>query len=363
MKNERQYDLDWIKVIATLIVFLFHCAMFFNPFPWHVKNNELDYSFILYFSLITTSWIMPIFFIISGMSVKYALKRRGNSTFIVERFTRLGLPLLAGVFLLSPHQVYIERVTLGQYEGNFLSFLPNYFNGIYLEIGGSGNFAFMGLHLWYVLALMLFSFLCLPLFKKINVPRVPFYRLHFVVTIPLLLFGFSFIDIVNLGGWDLTFYLVLFLLGYYFAANDLFRKNVTALGNIFIIVALISSFVLLILFSKELASTPIYSFIRVISCWSWVVSIFYLASKYLNFHHKLLQYTSEASMPFYVLHQPVIVLVGYYLYQQPWVILVKAIILVITSFILIMNLYHFIFKRVNLLRVLVGLKTKKGYSL
>ncbi|WP_456272364.1 hypothetical protein [Bacillus sp. AK031] len=58
----RRYDLDWIKVIATLFVFLYHRSMFFNPFDWHVKNNELDSTVILTFSLLIGTWIMPIFF-------------------------------------------------------------------------------------------------------------------------------------------------------------------------------------------------------------------------------------------------------------------------------------------------------------
>ncbi|MFB3166995.1 hypothetical protein P5G62_007715 [Neobacillus sp. 179-C4.2 HS] len=37
----RQYDLDWIRVLATLAVFIYHCFMFFNPWAWHVKNMRL----------------------------------------------------------------------------------------------------------------------------------------------------------------------------------------------------------------------------------------------------------------------------------------------------------------------------------
>ncbi|HYK75235.1 MAG TPA: acyltransferase family protein, partial [Pseudoneobacillus sp.] len=76
MKNNafnRQEDLDWIRVIATLIVFLYHCSMFFNPFDWHVKNNDINTSYILTFSLLVGTWIMPIFFAISGITTYHAL--------------------------------------------------------------------------------------------------------------------------------------------------------------------------------------------------------------------------------------------------------------------------------------------------
>lgn len=89
----RQYDIDWIRVLATMGVFLYHCSMFFNPFPWHVKNNQLDSSSILVFSLFVGAWIMPIFFAISGINVSYALKKRQTSNYLKERLIRLGYPL------------------------------------------------------------------------------------------------------------------------------------------------------------------------------------------------------------------------------------------------------------------------------
>ncbi|KGR78025.1 hypothetical protein CD29_12785 [Ureibacillus manganicus DSM 26584] len=60
-RNLRQHDLDWIKVLATFIVFLYHCSMFFNTFAWHIKNNEINQSTIQFFSLLVGNWIMPIF--------------------------------------------------------------------------------------------------------------------------------------------------------------------------------------------------------------------------------------------------------------------------------------------------------------
>jgi len=35
-------------------------------------------------------------------------------------------------------QVYLERLTHGQFSGSFFSFLPEYFNGVYLGISIPG---------------------------------------------------------------------------------------------------------------------------------------------------------------------------------------------------------------------------------
>ena len=58
---------------------------------------------------------------------------------------------------------YVERVSHGQFTGNFLTFLPHYFGGLYAP-GGTGNFAFAGMHLWYLLALFVQTMVLLPFF-------------------------------------------------------------------------------------------------------------------------------------------------------------------------------------------------------
>jgi hypothetical protein len=56
-------------------------------------------------------------------------KAIGN--FLAERFKRLFIPYLCGVFLLGPPAVYIERITHAQFTGSFWQFLPHYFDGWY----------------------------------------------------------------------------------------------------------------------------------------------------------------------------------------------------------------------------------------
>ena len=200
----RYVDLDWIKVLATLLVFLYHSSMFFNSFDWHIKNNTIDHTYIEFFSLLVGNWIMPIFFVLSGMATYYALNRRNPKSYIKERLLRLGLPLLLGIFLLSPPQVYIERITNHQFEGSFLEFFPHYFDGLYLEMGGTGNFAFFGHHLWYLLMLLLFSVITLPFFIKIKgiaTGREFSIRHYLFIPIPLYIATLAVNNIVNLARW------------------------------------------------------------------------------------------------------------------------------------------------------------------
>lgn len=360
---KRQYDLDWIRVIATLAVFLYHCSMFFNPFPWHVKNNQLDSGSILVFSLFVGAWIMPVFFAVSGISVTYALKNRPVTAFFKERLIRLGVPLVFGVFILTPHQIFLERIVNRQFDGSFLDFLPHYFDGIYLDFGGTGNFAFFGLHLWYLLVLLVFSFLTIPIFKKI--PISGRFGLVHLWLLPFILFASGLVKTQGLGGWDPVLYLIVFIYGYYFFSSEAFKNNLQATIKIHMTLALISSAVYIVWFMKAYPQPGsieeiVFFAVRTINCWSLLLCIFFLADRYLSFTNRFLKYASEASMPFYVLHQPVIVLLGFFIRDLSWPIPVKLVFLISISFILIMGGYHFVVRHFGVLRFLLGMKGARG---
>jgi glucans biosynthesis protein C len=365
LSSSRQYDLDWIRIIATFIVFLYHCSMFFNPFPWHVKNNNINTSYIFGFSLFVGNWIMPLFFAISGISTYYALKKHESTQYIKERFIRLGIPLLFGVFILSPPQVYMERVNHHQFMGSFLNFIPHYFDGVYLDIGGTGNFAFVGLHLWYLLVLLLFSCLTLPLFTKIKRSDTKaFGWLHFfVLLVPLILVG-TFLGFLNLGGWDIVFYLLIYVYGYYYFSNQSFRIFIGNSMQLIGLLAIVTSVIFVVWALMRIPQNGtflslLFMVVRVSNCWFWVFFIFSLAAKYLTFTNKSFKYASEASMPFYVLHQPIIVSLGFMICNLNWSVFEKLIFIVPIAFSIILFFYHFIIKKVNGVRTLFGMKENK----
>ena len=63
---------------------------------------------------------MPIFFAVSGISSYQALQKRSGKQYVKERVARLGIPLIFGVMILTPPQIYMERVSHGQFSGSFL---------------------------------------------------------------------------------------------------------------------------------------------------------------------------------------------------------------------------------------------------
>ncbi len=91
--QERRYDIDWQRVLAMMMVFLFHCARFFGGGRWHL-NNPGEESFIanLFIGLLDL-WIMPLFFLLSGAGSWYALKSRNAGQYLLERVKRILIPL------------------------------------------------------------------------------------------------------------------------------------------------------------------------------------------------------------------------------------------------------------------------------
>jgi surface polysaccharide O-acyltransferase-like enzyme len=372
-KQERRNDIDWLRVLAMFSVFLFHCARYFDNEGWHVKNPQLSYGFSVFVGILV-QWIMPIFFVLSGLSSRFALNIRHAGQFLGERFKRLFIPLVFGMFFLIPPQVYIERLTNGQFHGTLFQFYPRYFDGWY---GFGGNFAWMGLHLWFLLILFLFSFLTLPLLLSLKGEAAgrlvrgfsSFFSKSGPIllwALPLALMEFLFhpdgLGQRNFGGWNIFVYLVFFLYGYLLASDEKYRPSVEKQRVIFLALAAVTTLVGFWL--RRSGYYPTFgtidyfwmSLLRAFNSWVWVLAILGIGSKHLPFRNRLLAYASVAVLPFYILHQSVIVVFGFFLIDWNAAVLLKYFVLGTVSFGMILAIYEFVVRRFRPLRFLFGMK-------
>ena len=371
--TERRIDLDWLRVLATFAVLFFHCGRFLDDEGWHVKNPETSVGISVLVQFIVI-WLMPIFFVVSGQSVHYLLRGASNAKYLVTRVTRLLVPFGFGVLVLIPPQVYAERASHGQWSGSFLAFLPRYFDGWY---GFGGNFAWMGLHLWYLGVLLIFSLAALPLFRFLLRRASRSDRLGGFSQRPAaaLLLGLALVAaelLVDLspggigrrdfGGWSLLVYLVLFLLGFLIARSERLQTAVVRARGAALGIALVVTAVLAVLSyvppARALVDGHWYwvrGLLRLTACWAFMVAFLGFARVHLGRTSRFLAYASEAVLPFYMLHQTVIVLLAFGLIgwaAGPWV---KYLVLIAGSFLAIMIGYEVI-RRVGLLRLIFGMK-------
>ena len=230
---QRRYDLDWLRVFAILSVFFYHSTRFFNQYDWHVKSPVV-YPGVDLLQRFAESWMMPLIFLISGASIFFAMGKGGSVADFKDKLLRLGVPLIVCVFTHASIQVYLDRLTHYQFFGSYFAFLPQYFQGIYLDGNpAAGNFALFGMHLWYLLVLLAYSALFYPLFAwlKAGGKRVleitgnflAFPGVIYLLAIPTLLF-LDFIENSPLGdlapgGWPIPAYIPFLLAGFILVSN------------------------------------------------------------------------------------------------------------------------------------------------
>ncbi len=355
---QRRYDIDWLRVLAILSVFVFHSTRFFDLGDWHVKN-PVTYSAVQVWIEFASSWLMPFVFVISGASLFYAVGKSGTGQFIKDKVLRLLVPLVVGAFTHLAFQVYLERITHGQFRGAFFEFLPHYFEGIY---GFGGNFAIIGMHLWYLLVLFVFSIVLLPLFLLLKnkmgsrvlgklMDSVALPGLIYVLALIILL-SWKLIDRNSLLGfdrfdWNLGVYMSFFLFGFAIMASARLQQSIqrlrwiSLLGTITMIVILIRG---------ELHDDLI--------AWFSILTFLGFGMKHLNVNTPFLKYASEAVLPFYILHQTVLLCVGYFVVRWAIPDLLKWLIIASISFVIVMGLYELV-RRNNILRFLFGMKLLK----
>ena len=374
--SQRRYDLDWLRVLGILSVFVFHSTRFFPLEDWHVKNN-VTYAWVQGFESAFIIWMMPLIFLISGASIYYAMNKGGAATFFKDKILRLGVPLVVAMFTHASWQVYLERLTHGQFSGSYFAFLPHYFEGVYLGDGSAGNFAFAGMHLWYLLILFFYCVIFYPLFRwwkgsghgvleKLGGLFASSWSLWLVTALPIYILDL-FIDdtpwAFGSGGWGFLYYIFFLLYGFIFVSHERLQENMKRTHWAYLLAGLVFSAAFVFLnmnagnpviapWEAELGDPMIF-----LGACTLLPAFLGFAMKYLTRDAPFLKYANEAVLPFYILHQTVLLLIGYFVVQWAIPDIAKWLTIFIGSLIVIMGVYEFLVRRINALRFLFGMKS------
>jgi len=366
--------MDWLRVIVFALLIFYHVGMFFVPWGWHIKNNVI-YDWLTIPMWFLNQWRLPILFIISGMGTYYALRKRSGKQFVLERIKRLLLPLVFGMLVIVPPQVYIERLANNQFTGSYFSFWPSQaFVGVYPE----GNLSWH--HLWFLPYLLLFSLILIPLFLYLkNNPENRFIKwLSNIAKHPVKLYLFiiplyftealvePFFPVTHalIGDWfAITNFSIMFFFGFLLiTVKDIFWVTVETYRKGFLIAGIILFLVMFTLVNITEDSTIRHfseALLKVANLWSWILALFGFASKYLNRKSNLLSYCNQAVYPFYILHQTITIILAYYLMDLELSLAIKGSILVIGTFGISWLLYEFLIRRIKFMRPLFGLKKRQ----
>jgi len=330
---ERRHDIDWLRTLAVWLLVPFHTAVIYGGGHWYLFSEERSWmtDFILGFM---NNWHMPLLFFLAGIGTYYALRKRDGRAFIKERFYRLFVPLLFGTFVVIPIQPYYQHLQDGSFEGSFLAFYPKFFEGIY----PTGNFSYS--HLWFLLYLFIFALACLPLFTLVYRKHGDAIgvRLTRLATRPgallLLCLPFALIEMALrvpfpglqtfITDWaNVLRYSLLYTYGFYYVATPGLAEAVGGQRRIWISVAGALTVILTILLlflglSPPFGYNPGFLLLLAVGAflmWAWLLTFLGYAQQYLNFDHAILRRFTPISLPFYILHQTVVIAIGYYVLQ------------------------------------------------
>lgn len=372
----RRYDLDWLRVIVFGLLIFYHVGMFFvSPdWEWHIKNNS-TYEWIKFPMKFLNMWRLPILFVISGMGTSYALSKRSGTQFALERTKKLLLPLIFGMLVIVPPQVYIEKISKGLIRGGYFDFWPSQaFIGKYPV----GNLSWH--HLWFLPYLLLFSLVLIPVFlylrknpnhillrttAKMCSSKLGLY--WFVLPLYLIeAFIEPFFEVTHalVGDWfAIINYITLFFIGFLLiSVKDAFWKSVGQNRKMYLSCGIFGFAVFLFLttqYEDGYVRHFTEAFVSVFTFWSWILTLFGYASKHLNKPSRLLAYCNEAVYPFYILHQTITVLLGYYVMNLQWSFFSKFSMMSIGTFLISWLIYEFLIRRWITVRPLFGLQNQK----
>ncbi len=328
--NTRRADLDWLRVIAFGLLILYHAGMAWSGWSWHVTSAD-DIDWLREAMRFLNRWRMPLIFVVSGAAIMLALGTRTPGSFAADRLKRLGLPLVFGMIVLVPPQVYLERLYRGQFTGSYLQWLPQAFNGTY----PAGNTSWH--HLWFLAYVLVLTLVLLPVFLwarsaagRNSLSRAGRFTartgLQWTMVLPLAASILWLAPVSHntnglIGDWyGLVYYGALLLYGaFLFGSSDLLaalerQRFVSLAVGVAAYAALYATFIggeVRPVIAADLR--PAYALLSAVNTMAWLFAILGFAHRHLVRRPAFLAEATEAIYPFYLLHQTVTVIAVYWL--------------------------------------------------
>ena len=350
-KDIRKHYIDNIRNLTILLLFPVHTFMIWNDFGsrfyiWQGENRILSTLIVL-----VNPWFMPILFVLAGMSARYALGKRTNKEFIMQRINKLLIPFVSGIIFLVPIQTLYTKKYFENYKGSFGENWKYFFTHLTDFSGYDG--AFTPGHLWFILFLFLISMIALVLFRyvpyKMLVTSVE--KLSTIGILLLFVPIWLMYYVGNFGGFSIGKNLFLYLLGYYVLSNDLLIEKLERNKKWLTGLCLIATIVSVAMY---------YKFSYYGDCWvnfiGWIsiLILIVVGKRFLNKDTDFTRYFNKASYPIYILHQSILVTLAYYIVQINDNMFIQVFCIWGGSFLLTLLAYHLV-RMIPIVRKLIGI--------
>ena len=331
MGTPRLRYIDWLRVLAVLLLFPFHAGRVFNAGEaFYVKGPEVSAVASRVMGFVSL-WHMPLLFLLAGASTYLALGRRSRQEYARERLRRLLVPFIFGMLVLIPPQTWYGARFNSGYDGSYPSYL---LGGDFLQVEAGRDDYFGGLgtgHLWFILYLLVFSLAALPLWggrrrrdsRLAGLSRFLAHPAGWLATGAALGAIAEFLDF---DGENPAFYFAFFLLGYLAFCSEEFMA--AAHRWVWITLPLgVAGDVWWVAgagwrsgLADPSAGRAGVACAGMTAAWLLILGLLGLGSRLLNRHSPTLKYLAEGSYAVYILHQTVIVILAFYVIRMdaPW---------------------------------------------
>ena len=323
MSKQRLYYIDNLRIFLISLVVLLHLNITYGgPGDWYYNESSAEMPALLFqamFNITNQSFFMGMFFMISAFFTAGSIQRKSTGKFITDRLIRLGIPLAIFYFILQALTVWINYHFIREDDASLWDFIWKY------RVWGFGP-------LWFVEALLIFTFLFLVFRKSLLSIRVSFPGTKLILLSAILVgliqflirlkfhVGYS-IPHTNLQLPFFIQYIVLFIVGIIAYQNNWLESIDFRMGKRWFIFAQIMILILLPITlyfgGKENGMEPflggmtwqsfVWAIWEQVTGFALIIGLLGLAKKYANRQGKLAKALSESAYGVFVFHAPIIV--------------------------------------------------------
>lgn len=330
----RRYELDWLRSIAFALLILYHIGMYYvADWGWHIKSEQ-TFTGLQDLMILTNPWRMSLLFLLAGMALSLVLPRISRLKVLGLRSKRLLIPLLFTMFVVVVPQVYYEALSQQLIQPGYLQFWWQYVNPVTDLL--PDHHSPIGLltwnHAWFIPYLWCYSLLVLLFYPLLNLVS----QSSLLQQLPgryalALVFGLMFWAWWTLRAdfpsthalvddwYNHAKYFLVFIAGFLLARQDLWWQQLVFQRRLWLGLALLcysliiaerhDVFAVSAQFDTSVWVKTLFGVVLIANHWVWLLAMLGYAGAYLaKTNSPLLRYCNDAVLPWYILHQTLIIL-------------------------------------------------------
>ena len=197
------------------------------------------------------------------------------------------------------------------------------------------------------------------------------YRLLLLV-IPLFIIEYTLRDawpdkrkLIN-DWYNFSFYFVTLIYGYFIASNMSIWDRIEDDRTFYFLLGVVCFIFIYTelhqsgddFLEKSYDAGVIYKLVKSVNTLAWMFCFLGYAKQYLNFTSRPMRYANMAVYPFYILHQPVLIIIGFFAVQLDIGIFAKYILISMGTFLFIWLFFEFVIRRSRWAAIFFGVKER-----